>query len=116
MMKAIFPLTAMICCTVVANLLMKLGADDAPSPLLVGLMSWRTVAGLFAFGCAGLFYAAFLRVLPLNVAQSYAAVQFIAVILASKFVLDEPILLGRWIGISMITIGIVVVAASQPIK
>jgi undecaprenyl phosphate-alpha-L-ara4N flippase subunit ArnE len=109
-MNAILPLLAMIACTVAANLLMKLGSGDARSPLLFDLLSWRTVLGLSVFGCAGLFYAWVLRVLPLNVAQSYAAAQFVAVIIASRLILSEPIPLTRWAGISMIALGIVVVA------
>jgi undecaprenyl phosphate-alpha-L-ara4N flippase subunit ArnE len=112
-MRAAAPLLAMVLCTVAANLLMKAGAQDAPSPMLLGFLSWRTVCGLAAFGCAGLFYAAALRVLPLNVAQSYAAAQFIAVIIASKLVLGEPVPLARWIGISMIMAGILVVASYE---
>jgi multidrug transporter EmrE-like cation transporter len=112
-MKAVAPLLAMILCTVAANLLMKLGSQDAPSPLLLGLFSWRTASGLAAFGCAGLFYAAALRYLPLNVAQSYAAAQFVAVILASKLVLGEAVPLGRWFGISMIMGGILIVASYE---
>lgn len=109
-MRAIAPLLAMIVCTVVANLLMKSGADDAPSPLLLSCLSWRTVYGLAVFGCAGLFYAWALRLVPLNVAQSYAAAQFIAVALASRLLLGEPIPPTRWVGISLIAVGIIVVA------
>ena len=112
-MRAVLPLLAMIACCVGANLLMKLGSEDAPSPILLGLMSWRTVWGLIAFGFGGLFYAAALHFLPLNVAQSFAAAQFVAVIFASKLVLGESIELTRWIGISMITVGIIVVASSE---
>jgi multidrug transporter EmrE-like cation transporter len=112
-MRAVVPLIAMISCTVGANLLMKLGSGDARSPLLFDLLSWRTVFGLAVFGFAGLFYAWVLRFLPLNVAQSYAAAQFVAVILASRFVLGEPVPLTRWVGISMITGGILVVASYE---
>jgi undecaprenyl phosphate-alpha-L-ara4N flippase subunit ArnE len=112
-MKALVPLLAMIACTVAANLLMKLGSVDARSPLLFDLLSWRTVCGLAVFGCAGLFYAWVLRLLPLNVAQSYAAAQFVAVILASRLVLGEPVPLARWVGISMIMGGILVVASYE---
>ncbi len=112
-MKAIYILSAMVVCTVTANLLIKLGSTDDASPALLGLLSWRTMAGLMAFGFAGLCYAAALRVLPLNVAQSYAAAQYIAVILASRFILSEPFVLTRWIGISLIAAGIVVVAMSH---
>jgi undecaprenyl phosphate-alpha-L-ara4N flippase subunit ArnE len=107
---AFAPLVAMISCTVVANLLLKAGSADAPSPILLGMLSWRTIGGLAAFGCAGLLYTRVLRFLPLNVAQSYAAAQFIAVILGSRFVLGETIPAARWAGISMIVLGILVVA------
>ena len=109
-MNAIVALIAMITCTVVANLFLKAGTTDDPAPLLLGLASWRTLCGLAAFGCAGLFYTRVLRFLPLNVAQSYGAAQFVAVILGSRFVLGEAIPLARWAGISMIVIGIVIVA------
>jgi multidrug transporter EmrE-like cation transporter len=112
-MKAAFPLVTMIGCTVVANLLMKLGSQDAPSPFLLGLLPWRTAGGLIAFGCAGLLYATALRFLALNVAQSYAAIQFMAVIVASRLILGEPIAFMRWAGISMIALGIIVVALSE---
>jgi drug/metabolite transporter (DMT)-like permease len=112
-MRWLVPLLAMMGCCVAANLLMKLGSEDSPSPLLLGLISWRTVFGLAAFGLGGLFYAAALRFLPLNVAQSYAATQFIAVIFASRVMLGEPIALARWVGISLIAVGIMVVAAHE---
>jgi multidrug transporter EmrE-like cation transporter len=114
--KTTFLLVTMISCTVLANLLMKLGADDDPSRALLGLMSGRTFGGLAAFAFAGLFYAAALRFLPLNVAQSYAAAQFVAVILASQLLLGEPIVFERWIGISLISGGIIVVAATQNVR
>jgi multidrug transporter EmrE-like cation transporter len=108
-------LSAMILCTVVANLLMKLGAADTPSAILFGLVSWRTILGLVAFGCAGLFYAAVLRRLPLSVAQSYAAAQFVAVIMASWLLLGERIVTAHWLGILLIASGILLVAvARQP--
>jgi undecaprenyl phosphate-alpha-L-ara4N flippase subunit ArnE len=113
MTKAIAPMLAMIACCVGANLLMKVGSQDAPSPLLLGVFSWRTLLGLATFGLGGLFYAAALRFLPLNLAQSYAAAQFVAVILASKLVLGEPVPLTRWFGISMIMVGILIVASYE---
>jgi undecaprenyl phosphate-alpha-L-ara4N flippase subunit ArnE len=112
-MKAAIPLLAMIGCCVVANLLMKLGSGDPRPPLLLGLLSWRSVFGLGAFGLGGLCYAAALRFLPLNLAQSYAAAQFVAVIVASRLILGEPIPTPRWFGISMIMIGILIVASYE---
>jgi multidrug transporter EmrE-like cation transporter len=112
-MRWFLPLTAMIACTVAANLLMKLGSKDPTSALFLNVLSWRTAYGFVAFGCAGLFYAIALRYLPLSVAQSYAAIQFIAVILASKIILAESIDFARWLGISLIMTGIIVVAINQ---
>jgi drug/metabolite transporter (DMT)-like permease len=112
-MRAVIPLLAMIGCCVVANLLMKLGSGDPRSPLFLGLLSWRSVFGLGAFGLGGLCYAAALRFLPLNLAQSYAAAQFVAVIVASRLILGEPIPTPRWFGISMIMIGILIVASYE---
>jgi len=109
-----FPaLAAMIGCTVAANLVMKLGSKDPLSPVLLGLMSWRTALGLTIFGAAGLSYALVLRSLPLNVALSYAAVQYVAVILAARILLGEPIAPVRWIGISLIVVGIMIVAVHE---
>src|SRR4051794_18221848 len=103
----------MISCTVAANLLMKMGAaPPAWERLLFGLLSWKLVAGVIAFGCAALVYAWLLHWLPLNVAQSFAAVQFLAVIFASSAVLSERIPPLRWFGIALIAGGIVIVGAT----
>ena len=112
-MKLFLLFPSMIACTVIANLLMKLGAGDAPSPWMLGILSWRTCAGLMAFASSAIFYSEILKVSSLNIAQSYAAVQFIAVVLASALWLGEPIPGLRWGGIALITIGIVVIAISD---
>lgn len=102
---------AMISCTVVANLLLKTGAtaDEVRHSGLIGLLNWRVVLGLVAFGSGAMIYLLLLRWIPLNVAQSFAAAQFIAVILASAMILSEPIRAGQWVGIALIAIGITVV-------
>jgi drug/metabolite transporter (DMT)-like permease len=99
----------MISCTVAANLLMKTGADGDSSGRLLGLVHWKTIAGLAAFAMAGVVYAWLLRWLPLNVAQAFASAQFVAVILASAIVLAEPIPPSRWAGIVLIVCGILLV-------
>jgi drug/metabolite transporter (DMT)-like permease len=77
------------------------------------LLNWRVVAGMASFGGAAIFYTILLRSLPLNVAQSFTAAQYIAVILASAVVLAEPISGPRWVGIALIACGIAIVAWSQ---
>ena len=115
-MKIAFTLLAMISFTVAANLLMKLGATASALPnahFMDAFLNWRTLCGLASFGIAGLLYAVVMRWLPLNVAQSYAAAQFVAVVVASALVLGEHIHYRQWIGIVLITAGIVIVGWSQ---
>jgi drug/metabolite transporter (DMT)-like permease len=109
-MRTALLVVAMMSCTVVANLLLKMGATagrEGGAPWWA--VNWRIAAGLACFGAAGLIYAVVLRFLPLNVAQSFTAAQFIATILASALVLAEPVTGMRWVGIALIASGILVV-------
>ena len=114
-MKTVLVLATMISFTVVANLLLKSGAIAGGSAQgsLSHLLNWRVLLGLISFGLGACLYIVVLQWLPLNVAQSFAAAQFLAVILASRYVLSEPIGLEQWIGIALISSGILVVAWSQ---
>ncbi len=108
-MKLYFFCGLMILCSIVANLLMKIGADAHPDARILGMFSLPTLLGLFIFGCAGLLYAFVLRWVPLNLAQSLLASQYIGVILAAAFILSEPISAQRWSGIILIGLGILLV-------
>ncbi len=110
-MKIVLLFTAMITCTVIGNLLLKLGADSG-NRMMFGLLSIKSVIGLLFFGASVVIYAWVLQNVALNIAQSFAACQFIAVILASSWILSEPISLYRWIGIGLISAGILVVGAT----
>jgi drug/metabolite transporter (DMT)-like permease len=113
-MKVLLVFLGMINFTVTANLLLKTGVvAGGPGQPLVHLLNWRVALGLTSFGLAACFYIVVLQWFPLNVAQSFAAAQFIAVILASAWLLSEPIGLGQWLGISLIAAGIAVVGWSQ---
>lgn len=103
----------MIAFTTAANILMKLGAlvPLAERPIL-GLLAWQTCAGIAMFGGALIIYSVLLQWLPLNLAQSVASMQFIAVIVASVYFLAEPISLGRWIGILLIAAGVLTIGIS----
>ncbi len=111
-MKVIVTFILMISCTVIANLLMKTGASGMEpgfAGFLSRLMAWRVLLGLTFFGTSAMLYLLILSWLPLGVAQSFAAAQFIAVILASWLILAESISIGQWIGMCLISIGIAVV-------
>jgi drug/metabolite transporter (DMT)-like permease len=112
-MKIAIAFVAMITCTVAANLLMKLGATSGRVGF--GWINVTLLFGLFVFGLAALIYAWILGRVPLNIAQSFAAVQFIAIILASAIVLAEDIPAVRWVGIALIACGIVLVAWTNSI-
>ena len=105
----------MIVGMVTANIMLKAGAG-APGwrPVEIGpVLNLKVVCGLAAYVlCAGL-YITLLRDLPLNVAQSFLAAQFVAIILASHLILGEPIDVTRWAGIAMIAAGIAVVGFSH---
>lgn len=114
-MKTFLAFVAMIMFTVMANLLMKTGAVSltGEASFWVRLLSWRILVGLGFFGCAALIYIVILGWLPLNVAQSFAAAQFIAVILASRVMLSEPIGYVQWAGIVLIAAGVAIVGWSR---
>jgi drug/metabolite transporter (DMT)-like permease len=109
-------LASMMGCTVGANLMLKVGQSDPPSALFLRIVSLRTFFGLALFGMAAVFYTVILKIFPLNVAQSFASAQYIAVICAAGFLLGEPIGPTRWFGIGLIAAGIAVVALSKGVS
>lgn len=115
-MKVFAIAAGMICLTVMANILMKKGTTDANTQQLFfrALFNWKIAASFTCFAAGALLYAILLRWLPLNVAQCFAAAQFIGVIVASMLILSEPISIGQWTGIALIALGIVVVGLTSP--
>ena len=104
----------MIGCTVAANVFLKAGAMvPAAERTIAGLCDWRTLLGFTFFGASAIVYSGVLQWMPLNLAQSIAASQFVAVILASALILAEPIPLARLLGIALIVAGIVVVSFTE---
>ena len=108
--KILAGFAGMISFTVAANLMLKLGAAVPQAErVLFGVLGWKSAAGLILFGCAGLLYAVLLRSISLNLAQVFAAVQFVGVVLAACLVLGEPISPARWVGIAFVSFGILLV-------
>src|SRR6516165_8719857 len=115
-MRTILVLISMMGLTVIANLLLKTGAiagSSTQSESISHLFNWWVLLGLLTFGSAGFLYVVVLQWLPLNVAQSFAAAQFVAVILASAWILSEPIGPTQWVGITFIALGIAMVGWSR---
>lgn len=101
-------------CTVVGNLALKMGADRRgigstwPLSIVNGYVAFAATAFVFAF----LFYAMLLKRLPLNLAQAIMSLQFVLVILAAGLMLDESIGRLRWLGITLMAIGLLIVGVS----
>lgn len=115
-MKIALAFLVMIACTVIANLFMKMGAsgmDASAGGFLARLFSWRVIIGLGFFGASAMIYLIILSRVPLSLAQSFAAAQFIAVILASWIILAEPIGPGQWFGMGLIALGIAVAGLAR---
>jgi len=70
-------------------------------------------SGMAAYAIALGMYLILLTRLPLNVATSIAALNFVAVLLASRIVLGEPIPPLRYVGFGCILLGIYVVSLTQ---
>lgn len=112
--KTAIMLALMISMTSAGNLLMKLGSATPPEQrFLFGLLGFKTMLGIAIFAGSVLLYARILEDLPLNVAQSFAALQFVAVLLAANFVLGEPITALRAVGMGLIVAGIVMVGTTS---
>ena len=109
-MRIAVALVLMISCTIVANLLLKIGAMAPPGEsILFRNVAWQSLTGISIFGCSLLIYMWVLRSVPLNIAQAFAAFQFVGVILASAVLLSEAIPPLRWVGLALISVGILLV-------
>ena len=105
---------AMMVATVAANVLLKLGAAKVtPAGGPWGWLQPEIAASAACFAMAFALYIWVLRHLPLNVAQSLFALQFVGVILAAALILAEPITPLRWVGVGVIALGVLIVAWSN---
>ena len=113
-MKVAIAVLAMVSSAIAGNLLLKSAAVATHSSSFLGQISDpRTLFGLMLFGASAFGYLALLKLVPLNIAQSFMALQFVGVILGSYLVLNEPLPTLRLVGVALIAVGIVVVGFSQ---
>jgi undecaprenyl phosphate-alpha-L-ara4N flippase subunit ArnE len=103
---------ASMACTVVGNLLLKLGSAEAGVLRVwpLNLLNAKTLLGAVVFSLAMVFYIMVLKRTSLNLAQSIFATQFVLVIFAAHFVLGEMIGPYRWLGIAFIATGLFIIA------
>lgn len=107
---------ASMACTVIGNLLLKTGVQQAGVSTIwpLSLLNMRTALGALTFCFAMVFYMMVLKRTALNLAQSIFALQFVLVIIAANFILHEPIGMQRWLGIGLIAAGLFVISLTPP--
>lgn len=96
---------------VCASLLLKIGASERASPLLLNLLSPRSFCGLMCFGVGGLAYAWLLRYVSLSVAQAVLASQYIFTVGGAWLILHERIDSIQLLGFVLVGIGIALVVS-----
>ncbi len=104
--------------TVAANLTLKVASQSHGFGTVwpLSIVNTRVVFAAGAFAMAFVFYTMLLRRLPLSLAQAIISVQFVLVILAANVLLDEPVGAIRWIGISLMALGLLVIGVSPDVK
>ncbi|MCB0086271.1 MAG: EamA family transporter, partial [Caldilineaceae bacterium] len=80
--------------------------------VLIILKSPLIMGGLLLYALGALSWIAVLRRLDLSFAYPFLALNFVLITISSQFALGESVPLGRWIGVAVICIGIVLVARS----
>jgi drug/metabolite transporter (DMT)-like permease len=76
------------------------------------LTSPLTMAGFFAYGIELLLWLAVLSRAPLSVAFPLAALAYVGVLATSRLVLGERVSARRWLGASIVTLGVALVCLS----
>ena len=109
-------IVASMICTVVGNLLLKIGVAEQGVATIwpLSLLNLKTFLGAIVFCFAMIFYLMILKTISLNLAQSIFSVQFVLVIIAANVVLGEAITLYRWVGIGCVATGLFIIAISPP--
>lgn len=108
-MKIALGILVIVASTIVANVLLKLGAlADGSSKIFFGVLAWTGVVGLCFYAVAAFIYAWVLQFVPLHMAQVIVAAQFIGVVLAARLFLSESINVAQWGGIALIAVGIAI--------
>lgn len=100
---------------VVGQLCLKRGADDLPdaSGLVLAralLGSGWVVAGVLIYAAEIVIWLRILAEVPLSIAFPIASLNFLGVQLASVLFLKERVAARQWLGASLITCGVIVVA------
>ena len=70
-------------------------------------------SGLFLFGLSALVWLLVLSRASLSFAYPFAALTYVLILLADRFILDQDVPAVRWVGVGFIIVGIVLVAQTR---
>ncbi len=110
-----------VCCDVIGQVCFKLGvghehadAGRGARAFLLRLVGSPWVAlGVVVYALEFVLWFAALSRAPLSFAFPVAALSYVGVVLASRFVLRERVSLRRWLGTAAIVIGVALVCGQQ---
>ena len=114
----LFPIS--IACDVLGQILFKLGADGRS---IGGIAAVRAIAvsvppaafivlGLITYAVETFVWLRILSMAPLSIAFPIAATNFLGVTLAGRYLFGERVGRWQWLGVALVTLGVVAVASS----
>ncbi len=92
-----------------ASLLLKLGAHKFNLKIFDQMKNWEVILGLSLYFFSSLLYITGLKFGDLSIIYPIASVQYIWIAILSQKYLNEKMNTNKWIGITMIIIGIVLI-------
>lgn len=111
-------LIASVVCDVAGQVLFKLGVGHEPdgaAPQGIAAFALQTLrspyvlAGLLVYAVEFAVWFAALSLAPLSLAFPFAALSYCGVVLASRYVLHEPVSARRWFGTVAVAAGVALV-------
>ena len=110
---------ASLVCDVGGQLCFKLGTDsddlaegNTAASLLAPLANGWVIAGVAVYAVEIFVWVRILSLVPLAVAFPIASLNFLAITVASRLWLHEPVSARRWAGAALVTAGVVLLAQS----
>lgn len=103
-------------CDVSGQVFFKLGAHHEPGPgthpVRAALTNKWLMAGLVTYGLESMVWLKILAAVPVSIAFPIASLNFLGVVLASRYLLKEHIEMRQWLGAGLVTLGVAVVASA----
>ena len=115
----VFWFAVSVLCDVSGQTCFKIGADRLPSsaPVLTTAAALAgnpfVIAGLFIYTAEVFVWLKILSVAPLSIAFPIASLNFLGVMLASATILREKVGRPQWLGASLVTLGVAIVAGTS---